>query len=61
MKKIKPIKAYAIVKKGKMKLNVFDIFETAEVLPNKDELLIEVQISYVKDARITKATTKKRS
>lgn len=46
---IKPIKAFAIVKKDKPKLSSFDIFSEGDVMLNDDEVMIEVIITPVSD------------
>lgn len=42
---IKPIKAFAIVKKDKPKFDVFEIYKDGDVMLNEGEILIEVLIS----------------
>lgn len=44
---IKPIKAYAVVKKDKPKLNALEIFTEKDVVLNTGEVIIEVIIQPV--------------
>lgn len=45
---IKPILAYAVIKKSKMKLNILDIFKDKPEIDRETELLVRVEIKVKK-------------
>lgn len=44
MKKLKTLKAYAVINRKKPKLNIMEIFETKDLVLTKDEMIIPIEI-----------------